>query len=138
MTQSSLEMVAGEAKMAFRALVASGVATLVDGLIYNAVLVALAGNYTVAAILGAVIGAITNFLISRYWVYPPTGKRIDYQALQYVAGSVLTYLALQASLMLQIEVMHIDEHLAWFPAKAVAWGLVSYPFSRFVAFARSR
>jgi putative flippase GtrA len=123
-----------EARMAARALVSSGIATLIDGIVYNTSLVAVNGRYTIAAILGALLGAVTNFLISRYWVFPPTMKRIDHQALQYMIGSLLTYFALQASLMLFIEGMHMDEHIAWFPAKVVAWVLVSYPFSRFVAF----
>jgi putative flippase GtrA len=132
------DVAAFEARVAARALVSSTAATAADGLMYFATLLLLRGSYTVAAILGAVLGAITNFLISRYWAFPPTLKRIDYQAFQYAIGSGLTYLALQASLMLLIEVLHVDERAAWFPAKVIAWVLVSYPFSRLVAFSRSR
>lgn len=133
-----MKALAGEAMVAARALVASAIATAVDGVIYNAVLTVSDGRYAVAAALGAVLGAITNFLICRYWVFPPTIKRIDHQALQYLAGSVLTYLALQISLTALIEGLHVDPRLAWIPAKGVAWALVSYPFSRLVAFSRAR
>lgn len=124
----------GEAKVAARALLASAVATLVDGAVYNGLLWVQRGRYMGPAVAGAAFGAATNFLICRYWVYPPTNKRIDRQALQYLIGSALTYLALQAVLMACIEGAHMDPHLAWIPAKVVAWGAVSYPFSRFVAF----
>jgi putative flippase GtrA len=130
--------VADEARVAARALMSSTAATLIDGAMYYATLLALHESYSLAAVLGALVGAVTNFLISRYWAFPPTLKRIDYQAFQYMIGSGLTYFALQASLMLQIEVLHVDERVAWFPAKVVAWALVSYPYSRFVAFSRSR
>jgi putative flippase GtrA len=130
--------VAAEARMAFRALVSSAIATFADGVVYNAVLGVAPGRYAIAAVLGALLGAVTNFLISRYWVYPPTMKRIDHQAAQYMLGSLLTYLALQATLMLLIEGMQVEEHVAWVPAKVAAWVFVSYPFSRWVAFARSR
>jgi putative flippase GtrA len=134
-TQATL---AAEAKIAARALIASGAATLADAAAYNVMLTVLGGRYTWSAIAGAVGGAITNFLLSRTWVFPGSSKRIDRQALEYALGSFLTYLVLQGSLWLLIEKAEVNARLAWIPAKVVAWGLVSYPFSRLIVFAKVR
>jgi len=102
-----------------------------------------AGSYTgrlyvLAAITGAVVGAVTNFLLCRYWAFQRTERHIAAQATLYALASFLTYLALQASLSLLIEVVRIDQRAAWFPAKAIAWLGVSYPMSRFVVFGARR
>jgi putative flippase GtrA len=128
-----------EVKLFARATVCSVAATIADGLVYEAVLF-LGHNagrlYVVAAILGAVAGAVTNFLLSRYWAFKQTEKHIGLQAAQYALASFLTYLALQGSLALLVEVAHVDARLAWVPAKLFAWLAVSYPMARFYVFGR--
>src|SRR5205814_1245062 len=62
-----------EIGLALRALLSGGLATLTDGLTYNAVLFLPGRHYAIAAFLGALVGAATNFLISRYWVFSRAG-----------------------------------------------------------------
>jgi putative flippase GtrA len=130
--------IVSEAKTAARALVASGAATIADAAFYNLMLTLLSGRYTWSAIAGAVAGAITNFTLSRTWVFAGSSKRIDRQALEYALGSFLTYVVLQGSLWLLIEKAEINARLAWIPAKVIAWCLVSYPFSRLIVFSKAR
>jgi putative flippase GtrA len=126
----------GEATTLAKASVSSLAATVVDGIVYQAVLFGLPGRYGIAAFGGALLGAVTNFTLNRVWAFPPTAKSLRMQAAQYAVASGATYLGLQLCLMLLIEVMHINERVAWLPAKVVAWLLVSYPMHRFVVFGK--
>ena len=121
-----------------RASASSIAATVVDGVVYQAVLFCRLGNYTVAAIAGAVTGGITNFVLNRLWAFPPTSRDWKQQAGLYALASGVVYLGFQACLMVFIEMLHVNEHLAWFPAQLIAWVGVSYPLFRFVVFARPR
>ncbi len=116
------------------ASISSGVATLADGLMYQALLLGMTGSYTLAAFAGAVVGGMANFSINRHWVFKSTGKGLKKQATEYAAASLATYLALQTCLFVLIEVMHVDEHAAWIPAKLIAWLFVAYPIQRFFVF----
>jgi hypothetical protein len=57
---------------------------------------------------------------------------------QYALASALTYGGLQSALFVFIEVMRINERIAWLPAKVAAWLLVSYPLHRFFVFAKPK
>jgi putative flippase GtrA len=136
MSKSQAEM-----RLFARATLASVVATVVDLLVYEAVL--FWGHnegrlYVVAAVLAAIAGAVTNFLLGRYWAFKRTERSVATQAALYALASFLTYLALQATLALLVEVAHVDARLAWAPAKVVAWLAVSYPMARFVVFGGER
>ncbi len=48
--------------------------------------------YVVATALGATLGAVTNFLLGRYWVFSSTESKLHHQAFRYTlvsAGSLL-------------------------------------------------
>jgi putative flippase GtrA len=124
----------GEASIFAKATLSSLAATVVDGIAYQLVLLPLPGRYGVAALTGAVLGAITNFTINRLWAFPPTSKKLYFQASQYAVVSGLVYLGLQASLWLLIEVLGLNERIAWLPAKIFSWMVVSYPLQRFLVF----
>ena len=121
-----------------RASVSSVVATLADGLAYQLLLLALTGSYGFAAFGGAVLGGVTNFTINRRWAFAATRKRLRNQATEYALASLLTYGALQSCLFIFVEVLQMDEHIAWLPAKAISWLLVSYPVQRFLVFSGGR
>lgn len=127
----------GEMRLFARASCSGIAGTSADALIYQAILW-IGGHegrlYILAAVLSATGGAITNFLLNRYWAFRRTEKHIATQAAQYAVASVLTYVALQASLALLVEVYHVDPRVAYFPAKAFAWLAVSYPLARLVVF----
>ncbi len=118
-----------------RAGVSSGIATAVDGVAYQGVLL-LGGGYGTASALGAVLGAITNFTINRNWTFPGSKRGLVLQWLRYVVASTATYAVLRLSLYVLIELVGLDEHVAWVPAKLVAWALASYPIQRFFVFGR--
>jgi putative flippase GtrA len=113
-------------------------ATLHDGIAYQATLIMAARSYGVAALTGALVGGVTNFLLNRYWTFRATGRPFFSQSVLYVVGSVLTFAVLRTTLWVLVEKAGVRERMAWFPAKAVAWAGMSYPFQRFVVFARTR
>jgi putative flippase GtrA len=119
-----------------RASAASVAATVLDGVVYQAVLLALRGRWGVAAFAGALVGAVASFSLSRWWAFPTSGRRLGEQALTYAGASFATWLALQLGLLLLIEGLGVHERVAWVPAKVVAWAAVSYPLHRFVVFAK--
>lgn len=128
---------AREARTLVKASVSSGAATAVDGVIYQALLF-LMPSYALAAFGGAVLGAVTNFALNRTWVFPHTTKGLKRQAMQYAMAAAATYVGLQLSLFMLIEVLAVPTRVAWVPAKVIAWLLVSYPMQRLVVFAEKR
>lgn len=117
-----------------RASISSGIATTADGIVYQALLLLFTGSYGLAAFGGALLGGVTNFGINRRWVFTSTQKSLRIQATEYTFASLVTYAALQTCLFILIEMLHVDEHAAWIPAKLVAWLFVSYPVQRFLVF----
>lgn len=113
-------------------------ATLHDGLFYQATLSTWALGYGAAALVGAVAGGLTNFLLNRYWTFRSTDRSLLRQTILYVAGSVLTFLVLRAALWILVEKAGVRERVAWFPAKAMAWVVMAYPFQRWVVFSRAK
>jgi len=130
-------LLVAEGVVILKASCSSVAATIVDGVLYQFVLF-LTLNYTVAAFSGAVVGGVANFVLNRRWAFPPTKRSLRRQALMYAAASAVVYLGLQGSLMVFVEVLHVNAHLAWFPATVLAWVVLSYPLFRFVVFAKPR
>ncbi len=128
-----------EAASAARAAVSSGIATLVDGLAYQAVLFAATAMhhraYVAAAMVGAVGGGVTNFSLNRHWAFRAECAPLAGQAARYALGSLMTLLVLEGLLWILVERVGIDARTAWLPAKLLAWGAFSYPFQRIVVFA---
>jgi putative flippase GtrA len=123
-----------EGEMAFRATLSSVAATIVDGLSYETWLAASLGHYGVAALFGALFGAVTNFSLNRHWAFVATEGRLSAQVVRYAVVSGLTFLGLRTALWLLIDVMVIDARLAWLPAKVAAFLAVSYPLQRWWVF----
>jgi hypothetical protein len=78
----------------------------------------------------AVLGGVTNFALNRVWAFPRTNRILRQQALMYSGASVVVYLCMQACLMFLIEIVEMNEHVAWVG--------VGYPVFRFVVFAPPR
>ncbi|MCL2822730.1 MAG: GtrA family protein [Polyangiaceae bacterium] len=130
-----------EATTLAKASVSSVIATIVDGIVYQAIL-AVALPYGMAAFVGAALGGVTNFTINRWWAFANTNtgpqKSLGLQAFEYALTCLATYAALQICLLVLIEAFDVRAQLAWIPAKAVAWLAVSYPVQRFVVFGKRR
>ena len=133
---NSFRAIAHEIPTLLRASASSVAASVLDLIAYQLILFAILDNYTIAAIVGAVVGGVTNFSINRFWAFPRTSRSLRLQGLMYVLASGAVYVGFQACLMFLIEILHMDEHWAWFPAQFVAWVGVSYPLFRFFVFAR--
>ena len=76
----------------FRYQIAAIIATTVDFGIYFILKYANDSWYLLATFLGALSGAIVNFLICRYWAFAATNKAIITQATRYIivsAGSLI-------------------------------------------------
>jgi putative flippase GtrA len=134
---------AKEGGLVVRAAASSLAATIADGIFYQVVLALLTragvdAGYAAAALVGAVVGAVTNFLLNRYWVFRSREKAILVQGSQYALGSLLTLLLLEALLWILIERFLVDARLAWLPAKIVVWFAFSYPFQRVFVFAGAK
>lgn len=127
-----------EMRTLLRASLSSIVATGVDGVTYQAVLVLAFGSYWMAAIVGALLGGLTNFTLNRTWAFTATAKDIRLQAFEYAIACLATYLALQTCLFVLIEGLAISAPIAWVPAKIAAWLSVSYPMQRLFVFSTSR
>jgi len=110
-----------EMRTLLRASLSSIVATGVDGVTYQAVLVLAFGSYWMAAIVGALLGGLTNFTLNRTWAFTATAKDIRLQAFEYAIACLATYLALQTCLYVLIEGLAISAPIAWVPAKIAAW-----------------
>ncbi|MGC4067106.1 MAG: GtrA family protein [Polyangiaceae bacterium] len=125
-----------ESALVLRAAISSGAATLADGLLYESVLFVSLKYYGMAALLGALAGAVTNFILNRHWTFTATETRILRQIARYTAVSGLTFLGLRGLLWLFIEVLAQSARLAWLPAKILAFFAISYPLQRLWVFHR--
>jgi len=134
---------ANERGFVVRAAVSSMAATIADGIFYQVVLAipmraGEGGAYAAAALVGAIVGAVTNFLLNRHWVFRSRDKALLVQGSQYAVGSLLTLLLLEVLLWILIDRLAFDARLAWVPAKIVVWIVFSYPFQRVFVFAGAK
>lgn len=105
-------------------------ATAADAVAYQGFLFVWIGHYGIAAALGAVAGAVTNFVINRQWTFSATEQNPLVQAFRYAIVSLLTFLCLRSLLWLLIEVLGMGMRIAWLPAKLLAFVMISYPLQR--------
>jgi putative flippase GtrA len=121
-----------------KAMVSSLVATGVDGIAYQAALFLAPGHCFAAAFVAALAGAVTNFSLNRYWAFPPSGISLRRQTAYYALASAATYVGMVAALKLSMDVLLLNERVAWLPAKVLSWLLVSYPLHRLFVFSKAR
>ena len=121
-----------------KAALSSGAATLADGLVYQLVLFALPQHYGFVAALGAVAGAIVNFLINRHYTFSQSAERAWPQALRYAVVSLATFFALRLFLAGAVEGLGMSARIAWLPAKLAAFLLISYPAQKLWVFSSNK
>ena len=119
-----------------KAAFSSGAATVADGIAYQLLLFALPAHYGFVAAVGAVVGAVVNFLINRHYTFAQGAERALPQALRYALVSLATFLALRVLLAGSVEGLGWSPRVAWLPAKLLAFALVSYPAQRWWVFSR--
>ena len=118
------------------ASVASAAATATDGVVYvflSWTLVA-SGSLTVelAAGLGAVVGGVIHYALSRFWVFQRFGAPLKQSATAYFAMSWLAA-AFHGVLTGQL-VEILGPSLGWFASKGVIWLAWTFPVSRWIVF----
>lgn len=126
---------ASELYVVVKAVLSSGAATIADGLVYQLLLFVLPAHYGVVAALGAVGGAVVNFLINRHYTFALGAARMLPQAVRYALVSLATFFVLRLMLAVSVEGLGWPARLAWLPAKLAAFAFVSYPAQRFWVFA---
>ena len=79
-------------KIFFKAQISSLLASAVDFLLMICFVEILEVHYTLAVAVGAIGGALTNFMINRYWSFEVSDKPAQQQSYKYILvwiGSVL-------------------------------------------------
>ena len=125
---------ASELLVVLKATFSSGAATIADGIVYQLLLFVFPAHYGFIAALGAVSGAIVNFMINRHYTFAKAEQRALPQALRYAAVSLATFCVLRLLLAGTVEGLGWSARIAWLPAKLAAFALVSYPAQRFWVF----
>jgi putative flippase GtrA len=127
---------ASELFVVLKATLSSGAATIADGVVYQLLLFVLPGHYAVVAGVGAVAGAVVNFMINRHYTFARSAESMLPQAARYAAVSLATFVALRLLLAGAVEGLGWSPRVAWLPAKLLAFALVSYPAQRLWVFSR--
>jgi putative flippase GtrA len=78
-----------ELRRFFKAQASSGIATAVDWALM-ASLIALGVHYLWAVVCGAVVGAITDFAVKKWWVFEAKKGKIPVEALRYALVSAIS------------------------------------------------
>jgi len=126
---------ASELFVVLKAALSSGAATVADGAVYQLLLFVLPEHYGLVAALGAIAGAVVNFMINRHFTFARSGAGVWAQALRYAAVSLATFFVLRLVLAGTVDGLGWSARIAWLPAKLLAFMLVSYPAQRLWVFA---
>ncbi|QDG50907.1 hypothetical protein FIV42_09225 [Persicimonas caeni] len=118
------------------ASVASATATAVDGIIYAVLLWTFVewGDISVgmAAGLGAFVGGLIHYSMSRFWVFERFQAPLKQSAVAYFAMSWLA--AAFHGTLTQSFVEYLGPSVGWFASKGLVWVFWIYPLSRYVVF----
>ena len=122
-----------------RAVLSSAGASVVDGIVYMVsfaivLRMEVTSPYVIAAVVGAVAGAIANFGLNRRWVFRSKGASLWVQGANYAGVWLATLLLLRMLLWFMIDRLGFDARVAWLPAKLVTWAVFSYPLQRVLVF----
>lgn len=85
---------------------AAAAGTAVDFLVTIFCTEALAIWYVISTALGSVAGAVTNFMMGRYWVFQSTENKLQTQALRYALVSAGSLILNTAGVYALTEFMH--------------------------------
>lgn len=114
------------------------VAAIVDFGIMVACVEGLCARPVPATIAGATCGAVTNFLLGRYWTYRRGEEHVRGQALRYalVSAGSLTWNAVGEHLL--ADVLHVQYVLSRVITALIVSNAWNYPLQRFFVFGERR
>lgn len=90
--------------------------------------------YVVAVTVGAIVGAITNFLMNRYWSFRAVHRHWHGQALRYSLASGLGILLNAGGVYIFTEWLKIHYSISVVLVSVLVGVLVNYPLHRFFVF----
>jgi putative flippase GtrA len=93
-------------------------------------------NYTLSFSISFFLGVLTNFLITRYFVFSESKSRPLKQFVRFVSVAIIGYFANLAVLKLFIQSLHMDPLIAR-PAAALSLFFLSFFIHKFFSFSLS-
>jgi putative flippase GtrA len=90
--------------------------------------------YVLAVALGAVSGAVTNFLLNRHWSFAVSSVAWHRQAVRYTLSSIGSLLLNTAGTWLVTEYLHVHYSISVIAVSLVVGFGYNYPLHRFWVF----
>ncbi len=94
------------------AQVAALIGTAVDFLVTIFLTEVVGIYYVISNAIGAALGAVTNFLLGRYWVFDSTKRKIQHQAFRYALVSLGSLILNTLGVYLVTEYFGLDYKLS--------------------------
>ena len=118
--------------------VSSGIATALDWALMTALI--LSGvYYVVAAVAGAILGAITDFSVKKWWVFDEARRqRLEKQAAKYALVSASAAGLTAAFSYALVDGLHIHKNIGVIIASTVVGFGWNYPMHRLFVFASNK
>jgi len=92
--------------------------------------------YVVATAVGALCGAVANFLINRYWSFQATHDRLGYQALRYALVSTGSLIFNTGGVFLVTEFAQVHYAVSVAVVSVVVGIFFNYPLHRYYVYRR--
>lgn len=117
-----------------RSQVSAGIATAVDyALLFSLVEISHVW-YVIAVALGALAGAVTNFVLNRYWSFDASEGRWSRQAWRYVLVSGTSLLLNTGGVWLLTDRLRLHYYYSVFIVSTSVGFFFNYPLHRFFVF----
>lgn len=90
--------------------------------------------YVASTALGALIGAVTNFLLNRYWSFHATQSKMGDQAQRYVSVSAASLMLNTAGVYLMTEYFHVYYAISVILVSLSIGFFINYPLFRWYVY----
>ena len=110
----------------------------VEYVVYLALVYLFDMGIEVSNVIGAVLGIVVNFAMSRLLVFPDATGGWGMQALRYVIVTAVGIVGSTALLHLQVNSLGIPHWIAWGSANLIQFTVWTYPTNRFIVFPQQR
>jgi putative flippase GtrA len=90
--------------------------------------------YVTATATGALVGAMSNFLLGRYWCFQATHRRLEHQALRYAVISGTSLLMNTGAVYLLTDGLGVQYLASRIVAGAIVGMFFNFPMHRYFVF----